>query len=437
MQCRLSFSGLLVLEISNGPSPLSGIYSLHRPAPASSMRVCLLKYGFYENAASLMQFATSLADRGDSVEVIALGRIGQAQSEWIGGVRVRRVSTRTVNERHRLTYLLRVLMFFFRSMLLLTVRHIKRPYHVIHVQSVPDFLVFAAAFAKLLGARVILDAHEAVPEFYASKFHEGRHSLGFRALLWMEKLTATFADHILIPNPLWYKRFVARSSRPEKCSFMRYLPDPRIFYPRSRQRLDPRFLMIYPGTLNVHQGLDVAIRAFARLSECFPAAEFHIYGEGPAKAQLLRLTKSLGLNLRVHFYDMVPKNRLPDLLSAYDLAIVPKRASCSFGNEAESTKILELMAVGVPVVVARTRIDSLYHSEKTVQFFESGDDASLADCILRLANNPALRQRLVANGCDYFLNNNWDTVKPIYLTIVDSLSSPRTATVEAPMKITA
>src|SRR5450755_4397950 len=125
------------------------------------MRVCIVKYGFYENAASLMQFATSLADRGDEVDVIALKRSGQLGLQEIDGVSVTRLSTRTVNECRRLTYFARVMIFFFRCTFLLSARHVARPYAVIHIQSVPDFLVFAAAFAKLLGARIVLDTHEA------------------------------------------------------------------------------------------------------------------------------------------------------------------------------------------------------------------------------------------------------------------------------------
>ena len=382
-----------------------------------------------------MQFATGLAERGEEVDVIALGRSGQPSSQAIDGVSVRRLSTRTVNECRRLTYFTRVMVFFFRCTILLTVRQLARPYSVIHVQSVPDFMIFAAAFAKLLGARLVLDTHEAVPELYAAKFKLGRQSFGFRTLLLVEKLSAAFADHILIPNPLWYERFVARSSRAEKCSFVRYVPDPRIFYPRPRCRRDSRFLVVYPGTLNAHQGVDLGIRALARLSERLPSAEFHIYGEGPAKQQLLGLTHSLGLGTRVQFHEMVPKSRLAQLLPEYDLAIVPKRASCSFGNDAESTKILEFMAVGVPAVVSNTRIDSLYHSEKTVKFFESDNDASLAEAIYALAINPGLRRNIVAGGLKYFSNNNWDTVKPNYLAVIDSLNDYKPVTVE-PMKRT-
>lgn len=39
----------------------------------------LVKYGFYENAASLMQFASALAERHNEVEIIALRRTDQAR----------------------------------------------------------------------------------------------------------------------------------------------------------------------------------------------------------------------------------------------------------------------------------------------------------------------------------------------------------------------
>jgi glycosyltransferase involved in cell wall biosynthesis len=93
------------------------------------------------------------------------------------------------------------------------------------------------------------------------------------------------------------------------------------------------------------------------------------------------------------------------------------------------------MAVGIPAVVSNTRIDSLYHTEKTVKFFESDNDASLAEAIYALAINPGLRRNIVAGGLKYFSNNNWDTVKPNYLAVIDSLNDYKAVTVE-PMKRT-
>ena len=64
------------------------------------------------------------------------------------------------DERGPLTYLLRILRFFFHSAATIATRHIANPYHLIHIHSVPDFLVFAGLIPKLSGVPVILDIHD-------------------------------------------------------------------------------------------------------------------------------------------------------------------------------------------------------------------------------------------------------------------------------------
>jgi glycosyltransferase involved in cell wall biosynthesis len=179
--------------------------------------------------------------------------------------------------------------------------------------------------------------------------------------------------------------------------------------------------MMYPGTLNWHQGLDVAVKAFAEIVDRAPNAEFHIYGEGPTRSMLAELAQNLGLNGRIHFYDPKPLRDIVQVMSQADLAVVPKRAE-SFGNEAVSTKVLEFMALGIPVLQSRTKVGTYYDTESRVKFFESENVDDLAKCMLLLIRDQQLRERLVANALEYVKENNWMVKKHVYLELVDSLT---------------
>jgi len=390
----------------------------------------MLTHSFYESDTRILQYTGALTRRGDSVDVISLRRQGTPRFEVLDGVRVFRLQTRNVNEKGRFGYLWRILRFMAVSAVFLGRRPLSERYDVLHVHSVPDFLVFAAIVPKLFGARIVLDIHDILPEFYASKFQLAQDSLSFKLLLLCERLSAAFADRVIVANELWRDRLVSRSTRQEKCIAIRNYPDPRIFFPRIKPADSGRFLILYPGTLNCHQGLDVALRAFARIADLIPEAEFHIYGEGPALESLLALRHSLGLDGRVRIRGFLSVKEIAVRMADADLAVVPKRASSSFGNEAASTKIMEFMALGVPVVVSRTKIDSLYHDDSMVHFVRPDDEADLAEAILFLRNHPRRRAELVRNAFGYLRQHNWERKKLEYLSLVDALASPAVRSTE-------
>jgi glycosyltransferase involved in cell wall biosynthesis len=208
---------------------------------------------------------------------------------------------------------------------------------------------------------------------------------------------------------------------------VRNYPDLDVFVdlPKRERHSGDKLQLTYPGSLNWHQGLDVAIRAFARVADQMPEAEFHIYGEGPAKPSLIDLAKKLNLQDRVIFHNYKATRDIARVMANTDIAIEPKRATSAFGNEALSTKILEFMAVGVPVIASKTKIHAYYYDDSVIQYYENDDDASLAAGILRLRNDAILRERLVTNARKYVRENNWDTCKQEYLALVDDLSKSR------------
>jgi len=411
------------------PKEVARYYRDSVPAQARNTRrkICMVAYTFYEYDNRVRRYAETLARRGDQVDIIAL-RGGQFSKpvENINGVTVHRIQGREYNEPHKWVYAWRLSRFLIKSSFILSRLHERNRYDVIHVHNMPDFLVFAAWYPKLTGAKIILDVHDMVPELFANKFQTSGKSAYVSWLKLVEKWSAKFADHVIVSNHLWRETLLGRSVPPEKCSVFVNHVDPAIFYRRPRTRNDGKFIILFPGSLQWHQGLDIAIQAFVHVKQEIPNAEFHIYsgGGGHMRPELIALAARLGLAESVKFFEGVPLDQIPQIVANADLGVVPKRAD-SFGNEAYSTKIMEFMSQGVPVVASRTRIDEFYFGEGIVHFFKSGNSAAMAQAMLEVINNQALRERLIAHGLEYAERNGWMEKRQEYLDLVDSLSTER------------
>ncbi len=149
----------------------------------------------------------------------------------------------------------------------------------------------------------------------------------------------------------------------------------------------------------------------------------------------MELRDRLGLSESVKFCGSAALEQIADVISNADLGVVPKRAD-SFGNEAYSTKIMEFMSQGVPVVLSRTKIDNFYFDDSVVRFFVSGDVQALAEAMLEVIENKTLRESLIAGGFRYVELNGWNRRKSEYLELVDALSTedfsvPGAPTIEA------
>jgi glycosyltransferase involved in cell wall biosynthesis len=390
------------------------------------LRACMVAYTFYENDNRVRRYAETLRKHGAEVDVIALCREGLPYHSVIEGVNVYRIQKRSIDEKGKFSYLYRLMKFLVRSSVKLEQMHLRKRYDVVHVHNVPDFEVFAAIIPKLTGAKIILDIHDILPEFYGSKFNKDDRSLSYKMVLLIEKLSAAFADHVIISNDLWVKYYTERAIDKDRCTVILNYPDPRLFYypPQGKKKDDGKTTLIYPGTLNWHQGVDIAIRAFAVIARKYPDVTFSVYGDGPTRVSLIQLVKDLGLEGRVILVGMVPIDEISGVMSRADIGVVPKRAN-SFGNEAFSTKTLEFMALGVPVIVSNTKIDKYYFSDDLVLFFENEDVEDLAVKMELMITNREIREQFIKKSFEYIQRNNWDVKKRIYLGLIYSLTGKK------------
>jgi glycosyltransferase involved in cell wall biosynthesis len=384
------------------------------------VRICHVAYTFYETDNRVMRYARDMARDGHEVDVIALRRPRQRIVEYVDGVRLLRIQRRSVTERTPAAYLLKLLWFLLKSTALLACLQLKHRYRVVHVHNIPDFLVFAAIVPKLTGAKVVLDIHDIVPELYAGKFCGNHHSPTVRALLAIERASCSFADHVIVANDLWHDTLLRRSAK--RCTSILNYPDTALFKPIQTQARQPgdRFVFLYPGTLNHHQGVDLAVRALSLVRDDMPDADLHIYGDGPAKPSLEKLVADLRLGGRVRLRDRVSIVEIAPILATADVGLVPKRAD-GFGNEAFSTKILEFMISGVPVIVSRTRVDEHYFDSTLVRFFEAGDERDLAAAMLDTRRHMDAAIARAGNARQFAVRNSWQRRGQEYHRLIDSL----------------
>ncbi|MBU0753439.1 MAG: glycosyltransferase [Gammaproteobacteria bacterium] len=116
-----------------------------------------------------------------------------------------------------------------------------------------------------------------------------------------------------------------------------------------------------------------------------------VVGEGPEHVALATLAESLDIAGQVHFAGFQPQP-LP-WLAAMDIFVLAS------GKEGLPRVILEAMLLGKPVVAARAiGSTELVVDGETGLLYDHGDTDGLAAHLARLGADPALRERLGANG---------------------------------------
>jgi len=393
----------------------------------NKIKVCMLAYSFYTNDARVRRYAETLASRGDHVDILALRNKNEKSYEILNGVHVYRIQERTRDEQRKFDYLFKIMKFVFTSSYHVTKKHIKSSYDLIHVHSVPDFEVFAAFLPKMTGAKIILDIHDPVPDFYQAKFGTDNRTY-YTILSFVEKMSAKFAHHVITVTHYWMNKIAQRSNIPgDKISVTLNLPDIRMFnyakIKKKPKKENENFTLIYPGTINKHCGLEIAIRAIDIARRDIPKIRFVIYGSGPELNQLAQLTKELKLEDIVHFRGSVPLEAIPDIMFNADIGIALLAGNDNYAQQALNVKLFEYLSMGLPAIATRTKSIEYYLDEDTVLLSEPNNPNDVARCIIDLYSHPEKRMDLKEKGLKFIAKNNSEIQMHDYIRIVDKLTA--------------
>lgn len=360
------------------------------------MKICVIRQYYVPVDVRVRREIDVLAEAGHDVDVICLRRSGERLSERRGSVRIIRVPLR-----HRrgglLTSALEHLAFLAATAVLSGGLHLTRRYDIVQVNTVPDTLVFAAVVPKLLGARVLLDLHECVPEFFASRFKTGMAHPAVGLLALAEQASIRFADHALTCTKQMRATFVRRGAPADKIDVVLNSADETVFAPERfppKESLPGRLLLVSHGAVEERYGIDTTIRAVALLADQIPELRLVVYGEGSYRGPLERLAAAANVSDRVDFRGFVSDDDLLQGIAEADAGVVAMKRDI-FRDLTHCNKMFELIAAGRPALMSRTAAVEDYFDESCFLFFESDDERDLGRAILALHEDRDLGARAV------------------------------------------
>lgn len=393
-----------------------------------SKRACMVVHSFYPDDPRVRRETEALLGDGWQVDVICLRGEGEAKHEDCNGAQVHRLAVR----RHRgagfAIYMLEYMHFFVLASVLLARLQVKKRFNVVQVHNMPDFLIFTAAIPKMLGARLVLDIHDLVPELYGSKFGGKPGHPAIRMARWTERRSGAFASQVLTAGEPFRKRLVERGTPSDKVTVIMNAADPNLFqaakYAKSKvetgQSGKDSFVLMYHGGLFDRYGLDIAIKAVDKLRLQIPGIALHIYGQGEASADLARLVNNLGLHEHVLLGGFVPIDGIPALVAAADLGVVPYRQN-PFTDLLYPTKAFEYIIMGVPVVMSSTGAVTELFPDVPDMFVPPEDVNALATRILDLYRDPRRLQALLEAAQRAYAPYAWENQRERYLAVMRGL----------------
>jgi glycosyltransferase involved in cell wall biosynthesis len=382
-------------------------------------RVAMVVYSYYPDDTRVRREAEALIEAGMSVDVFCLRDKGEEEKSQVNNVLVYRLPLKRKRS-GRLNYLLENGFFIFLAFVTLSLYHLRKPYHVIHVHNMPDILVISALIARLTGAKVILDLHDPMPEIYITKFEVSELHPIIRFLKFLEKCCIRFADIVLTPNIAFRDLFVRRGCPPWKIHIVMNTAQETIFKCDSNVAAigsENGFVIMYHGTFLAHNGLDLALKAIARVKEEIPNLKFEVYGDGEFRDEFLKLVHELKLNSTVKYHGPKPVEHIAEAIKSINLGVIPNKRT-RFTDLNLPTRIFEYLAMKKPVIAPRTKGIMDYFDENSLLFFEPGSVDSLKNIILNAYRDPLGCQDILKRGINVLNNHRWELNKNRFIDVV-------------------
>ncbi len=156
-----------------------------------------------------------------------------------------------------------------------------------------------------------------------------------------------------------------------------------------RQPSDGEIVLGFVGFMRRWHGLNAVISLLAAVADA-PRLKLVLVGDGPARQELEEQAHALGVSERVEFLGVVQRDRVPEIVGSFDIALQPRVVPY-----ASPLKIFEYMALGRAIVAPdQPNIREVLCHGRDALLFDPNDAKAMKAAILRLAHEPELRAHL-------------------------------------------
>lgn len=371
------------------------------------MRVCLVFQDEYPWDVRVEKFATSLADTGHTVTIVARNRRGKPRRESL------RPGIDVVRLPHGLTAVDRGIMntpaFFSPWWLAAIVNTVKAEQSdVIIVRDLP--LALTAVWAgKITKRPVLLDMAENYPamlqatwDFYGPKPWDYllRNPSWLRRL---ERHVLPKLDGIFVVSEPSQRRVEEVVRHKVPVWVVGNTPRLDVVYEARRSPLieqlanHPGLVLLYVGNMDAKRGLDILVRALPSIAKIDPRALAVIVGKGVMEPKLRALAKELGVEQNLLLPGWVDQRDVPSIIAESDIGMIPHLLT-EHTDTTIPNKIYDYMAQGKPVVVTQcATLKQIVEACGCGRVYMDRDPEALAAAVATLAD-AGVRAELGAAG---------------------------------------
>lgn len=392
---------------------------------SQTKRVCMIAYTQYKYDHRIQREAETLATQGGYEVSLIVPKESDVPNVYEKhGVHVKELNMRQYQGNSKRRYIASYLAFLLRTFFACNKLLFLGKADIFHIHNMPNFLIFSAILSRLCGKKLILDIHDSVPETYTAKFNNHSNKILFWILCCEEAICSRLAHKIICVNHPQRDVLISRGINSTKITVSLNVPENKWYQANNsikvNERIKKKFKLVYHGTLAKRLGIDLTIYAIYKLIRIIPAIEFHIYGGGDDKQDLIQLTEELRLQEYVHFHGFLPFDQLCPMLRGMDLGVIGNRKNIAT-DLMLPVKMLEYIALNIPVVVPRLQTVAYYFSDEMVSYFEPDDSDAMAESILDLYQNREKREKQVRAARRFLDQFGWKMHQKDFLDLYSRL----------------